>query len=352
MDVNNLVDGIFGIDQKTKEANLLTKLSELTAYHSNNCKEYSSFLNAISWKTASSIEELPYLPVRIFKEMKLKSIPDEDVFRTLTSSGTTGDNLSHIYLDKEAAKVQSQLLVQTLSEVIGKARLPMLIIDSKAVTAGTSFSARGAGVLGMMNLGRKHAFALDNEMKLDKEAVREFLKVHGGSPFLIFGFTFMVWTYLANLQESIDIDLSHGTLIHSGGWKKLADTGVSHDEFRRQLNSRFGLAKLFNFYGMVEQIGTIFIESEAGDGSLTCPSFADVIIRDPISLKPLPNGEIGLIQTISTLPVSYPGHSILTEDLGFIEGVDDQKRLGKRFRVQGRLLRAEVRGCSDTFRQQ
>ena len=101
---------------------------------------------------------------------------------------------------------------------------------------------------------------------------------------------------------------------------------------------------------MVEQIGTVFIESEIGDGSLTCPSFADVIIRDPITLEPLPNGETGLIQTLSTLPVSYPGHSILTEDLGVIEGVDDQNRLGKRFRVLGRLPKAEVRGCSDTFR--
>lgn len=352
MGVNNVAENVFGVSQKSKESDLLNKLLELTAHHSRNCVEYSRFLNAINWKNASCIEELPYIPVRIFKEIDLKSIPEVNIFRTLTSSGTTGEKLSKIYLDKDAAKVQSQFLVQTLSEVIGKSRLPMLIIDSKAVTAGTSFSARGAGVLGMMNLGRKHAFALDNDMKIDEEAVKNFLEEHNSGPFLIFGFTFMVWTYLANLQNSIKIDLTKGKLIHSGGWKKLVETGVSHEEFRKQLNLKFGLSKIVNFYGMVEQIGTIFIESENSDGSLTCPSFADVIIRDPVTLKPLPDGEVGLIQTISTLPVSYPGHSILTEDLGLIEGVDDQTRLGKRFRVLGRLARAEVRGCSDTFRQQ
>ena len=160
----------------------------------------------------------------------------------------------------------------------------------------------------------------------------------------------MVWFYLAKLEKSLYINLSNGTLIHSGGWKKLVEQEVSHREFRKQLSTRFGLKKIYNFYGMVEQIGTVFIESEIGDGSLTCPSFADVIIRDPITLEPLPHGETGLIQALSTLPVSYPGHSILTEDLGVIEGVDDQNRLGKRFRVLGRLPKAEVRGCSDTFR--
>lgn len=350
--MNSVDQNIYGVNQATKEDILLPQLSELTKFHIENCKEYAGFLRATGWQSASKLEDLPYLPVRIFKEMELKSIPEDEVFRTLTSSGTTGENLSHIYLDKEAAKIQSELLVKTLSQVIGKSRLPMLIVDSKAVAAGSSFSARGAGVLGMMNLGRKHCFALNDEMELDKDSVEEFLKINGTSPFLIFGFTYMVWTYFANLQASIEMDLSKGILIHSGGWKKLVDTGVSHEEFRKQLIARFGLSNVFNFYGMVEQIGTVFVESDQGDGSLTCPTFADVIIRDPISLKPVPDGEVGLIQTISTLPVSYPGHSILTEDLGFIDGVDDQSRLGKRFRVIGRLAKAEIRGCSDTFRQQ
>ena len=341
---------IFGIDQASKEERLVNELARLTNHHSTNCLEYGRFLKSVHWAEASTIETIPFLPVRLFKEMNLKSIPEQDVFRILTSSGTTGDAVSRIFLDSQAAKIQSQFMIQTMSQVIGRARLPMLIIDSKAVTLGSTFSARGAGVLGMMNLGRKHCFALDENMELDDESVSDFLKNYGDSPFLIFGFTFMVWFYLAKLEKSLYINLSNGTLIHSGGWKKLVEQEVSHREFRKQLSTRFGLKKIYNFYGMVEQIGTVFIESEIGDGSLTCPSFADVIIRDPITLEPLPHGETGLIQALSTLPVSYPGHSILTEDLGVIEGVDDQNRLGKRFRVLGRLPKAEVRGCSDTFR--
>ena len=60
--------------------------------------------------------------------------------------------------------------------------------------------------------------------------------------------------------------------------------------------------------------------------------------------------EEGLIQVLSLLPRSYPGHSLLTEDLGTIHGEDDCPcgRSGKRFSVSGRLKDVEIRGCSDT----
>ena len=48
-------------------------------------------------------EQLPPLPVRLFKEFTLKSIPDEAVTKTMTSSGTTGQQVSRIYLDRGQA---------------------------------------------------------------------------------------------------------------------------------------------------------------------------------------------------------------------------------------------------------
>ena len=62
-------------------------------------------------------------------------------------------------------------------------------------------------------------------------------------------------------------------------------------------------------------------------------------------------GEIGIIQTVSVLPKSYPGHSLLTEDEGILLGEDDCEcgRLGKYFRIVGRIKNAEIRGCSDTY---
>jgi hypothetical protein len=62
-------------------------------------------------------------------------------------------------------------------------------------------------------------------------------------------------------------------------------------------------------------------------------------------------GEKGIIQVVSILPGSYPGHSLLTEDEGELLGEDDCPcgRLGKYFRISGRLKNADIRGCSDTY---
>ena len=62
-------------------------------------------------------------------------------------------------------------------------------------------------------------------------------------------------------------------------------------------------------------------------------------------------GEKGVLQVVSLLPESYPGHSILTEDEGVLLGEDDCPcgRKGKYFEVTGRIRNAEVRGCSDTY---
>jgi hypothetical protein len=100
---------------------------------------------------------------------------------------------------------------------------------------------------------------------------------------------------------------------------------------------------------MVEQVGSIFVE--CSQGHLHTPIYADVIIRDSLSFEPVPFGHQGLIQVLSTLPKSYPGHSLLTEDLGTILGEDDCPCgwKGKYFSVAGRLPKAELRGCSDTF---
>ncbi|MEU6641336.1 acyl-protein synthetase [Saccharomonospora sp. NPDC046836] len=331
---------------------LLPELAELTAHHRQRCPGYDRVLTALGVShdaVFGEIAELPWLPVRLFKTHELKSIADDEVFKVLTSSGTTGSGASRIYLDRAAAAEQARRLAATMQAVLGRQRLPMLIVDRPTVVKNRrSFSARGAGVLGMSSFGRKHVYVLDEHERPDPEAVRGFLARHGEAPFLIFGFTFLVWQYLYELAREHRFDLSNGILIHSGGWKKLADRAVGNAEFRRRFAADTGLVRIHNYYGMIEQIGTVFLEGPSG-GSLYCPDFADVVIRDPLTWREQPVGTPGVIQVVSTLPRSYPGHVLLTEDVGVCHGIDDGDWPGKRFTVLGRLPRAEVRGCSDTF---
>ena len=138
-------------------------------------------------------------------------------------------------------------------------------------------------------------------------------------------------------------------LIHGGGWKKLIKESVTTMEFRRTLNEVCGIKSVHDYYGMVEQTGSIYMECE--NGNLHAPIFSDIIIRRAHDFSIADVGEQGIIQTLSVLPTSYPGHSLLTEDEGVLLGEDDCTcgRLGKYFKIVGRIKNAEIRGCSDTY---
>lgn len=345
----------FSLDKEEKAKLFLQLVKELHYYHETYSIEYAKISNALfPDKDYSTIDKIPYLPVSLFKNYYLKSIKDEDVFKVLTSSGTTGSIPSRIVLDKETASLQSLTLSKIVSHVIGKNRLPMLIIDSKSVIKNRkSFSARGAGILGISIFGKKHLYILDEDFELLKNELKDFASKYNGQPILLFGFTFMVWQYLATSDLGFTLDLSQAILIHSGGWKKLQSMAVDNEEFKKTLFNKFGIKpeNIYNFYGMVEQVGTIFLENS--QGYLHCPNFSDIIIRNPVDFYVQPNGVPGLVQVISMIPKSYPGHSILTEDIGVIMGEDDASNgwKGKYFKILGRAKKAEARGCSDTFKK-
>ena len=341
----------FSVAQPEKEARLTAELTELHRYHSARCPEYERLSQVLfpGFREAERLRELPYIPVSLFKSHRLVSVPEDQIFKTLTSSGTTG-RVSHVYLDRETAQLQASALTKIMTSVLGGKRLPMIIVDTPSVLKDRKqFSARGAGLLGMMNFGYKHFYALDDEMQLNRAGLDQFVASYGDQPFLMFGFTFMVWQYLVKELGRGRTDLRNGILVHSGGWKKLQDEAVGSREFKEGLRAATGVSRSYNFYGMVEQIGSVFVEGD--DGDLYCPNFADVVMRRPETWEEAEIGEEGVIEVLSVLPRSYPGHSLLTEDLGVVHGIDDSPsgRLGKRFSVIGRVPRSEMRGCSDTF---
>jgi hypothetical protein len=345
----------YSLTQPEKESSLTPQLAALTRHHRSHCAPYDRLLSVIYPGSADpdSLAAVPFIPISLFKTHRLASIADADVFKTITSSGTTGQQVSQIVLDAETARRQTIALGRIMTGVLGPERLPMILIESQTILKDRlRFNARAAGVLGMMNFGRRHFYALDDAMNLDLPGLTAFLTEFGSRPFLIFGFTFMVWQYFLLRIAHLGLDLSQGILIHSGGWKKLEEMAVSNPEFRQRFAAATGLTRIYNFYGMAEQVGSVFLEGE--DGYLYPPNFGDVIIRNPLTFREQPVGEPGVIQVLSVLPGSYPGHSILTEDLGVIRGIDDSRcgRSGKYFTVLGRVPQAELRGCSDVHASQ
>lgn len=344
----------FSLNKEEKSKLFTEYLKELSLKHYQKCENYRKIVDKLNCNLSEikNYTEIPFLPVRLFKEFDLKSIPTEEVFKTMTSSGTSGQAVSKIYLDKTTAANQQKTLVKIVSDFTGASRMPMLIIDSPSVIKNRNmFSARGAGILGFSIFGADRTYALDDDMNINIPVIEAFLEKHKGQKILLFGFTFMIWQFFyKKLKElNIKLDLSNGILIHGGGWKKLVNEAVSKEEYKQSLNDVCGIKSVHDYYGMVEQTGCVYMECEYGH--LHASIFSDVIIRNPKDFSITKTGEKGLIQVCSLLPESYPGHSLLTEDEGIILGEDDCScgRKGKYFTILGRIKNAEIRGCSDTY---
>ncbi len=344
----------FSFNHQQKEDVLSEQLKTLSIYHRKHCPEYRRILDVlgIDLSKVSKTKDIPFIPVALFKQFELKTITREDIFKITTSSGTSGQAVSKIFLDKQTAANQQKVLVKIVSDFIRYPRMPMLIIDSPNVVKDrTMFSARGAGILGFSIFGTDRAYALNDRMEIDVDAIEAFLVKHRGKPILLFGFTFMVWQFFYKKLQSLgkNIDLSNGVLIHGGGWKKLVNEAVSKEEFKRSLYQVCGLKDIHDYYGMVEQTGCIYMECQYGH--LHASNFSEVFIRNSKDFSVCKKGKKGLIQVLSVLPESYPGHSLLTEDEGVMLGEDDCPcgRKGKYFQVLGRIKNAEIRGCSDTY---
>ena len=273
---------LYTLPQREKEELFLQEMNALTEHHLQKGKAYPRLFRVLGLKKPpySALAEVPYLPVGLFKAHDLISVPREEVFKTLLSSGTTASIPSKVYLDRQTSQLQTAALASIMTHFIGQSRLPMLIVDTEDVIADRMmYSARGAGILGMLTFGRDPLYVLDSNLHLKKNELNAWAQKYRNEPILIFGFTFMVWKHFLEELKEGEFYFPQGILFHSGGWKKLQDAAVTNADFKGRLKSVLGISRCHNFYGMVEQVGSIFMECE--QGYFHCPSFADVIIRDP-----------------------------------------------------------------------
>lgn len=344
----------YELNKNEKKDLFFNEIKSLTEHHYDNCDGYKRILDKliVDFDKLKTTEEVPYIPVRLFKEFDLKSVPDEEIFKTMTSSGTSGQAVSKIFLSKENTLSQTKTLTHIISSFIGKQRLPLLLLDTEMVKKDRSmFSARGAGIIGFTTFGRNTTYALDENMEIDIDKVEQFLSEHENDTILMFGYTYMIWQFIVKELEKRNkhFNIKNGILFHIGGWKKLKAEAVDTIEYNKRIQGVLGNIHVYNYYGMAEQLGSVFVECE--HGHMHCSNYSDIIIRKPQDFSVCPNGEKGLIQLLSVLPTSYPGHSILTEDEGIILGEDNCPcgRKGKYFKILGRIKNAEIRGCSDTY---
>ena len=333
---------------------------QLRAARQNN-RQIDAFFTrqGIAIDALNNLEDVPYIPVQMFKHFDLRTCPEQEIVKVLQSSGTTGGTPSRVPLDKSTTMNQIKALKTILADYLGKNRKIFLVIDHEGINSpAMAFSARTAGVRGLSIYAKKTFYLLkeeDGKLVLNLPVIRDVIENYSQEVVYAFGFTYIIWTTFFNQiqKENIRFSFKGFTLFHSGGWKKMRDLAVSKEQFSESIAQVFGAqpGTILDFYGMAEQTGIIFVDCKEGNKHV--PGFSQVIIRDPYTLQPCPAGKPGLIEVMSILADSYYDQAVLTEDLGVLGGVDDCPcgRKGRYFRFMSRVEKAEVRGCGDTFRE-
>lgn len=287
------------------------------------------------------------LPTNYFKwQNKHPELQNGEI--SLSSSGTRGPR-SSVVVNADTALAQRKAFLETISEWIGTSRRPVIFLAPRDSLEGNQRrQAKGAAISAFLQFASDSVW-IDpaigaGAFDIFSEAMSRF----ANEKILMFGFTSDVWNLVSAFEDRPDY--SHPgkiVLFHGGGWKKLEAERVSPTQFKKALLSRMGVTEVLDYYGMVEQLGSLWIESP--DGNYLPPRNSACIIRNPLTLDVCREGESGLIQTFSTIPKSYPGHSLLTDDLGKI--VRNQFQPAKfgpwALQIQGRLPKLEPRGCSD-----
>ena len=354
-----LAEPPYGVDSGKRRSALLELLKKEIAYATERNPGFRNLVEhwPVGFHDANEISDLPYLPVGVFKaNPPLALVPQDEVKRTLTSSATTGQIPSRIVLDGPTSRRMGKGALTIVRDFIGSARRPYLVIDTpENLAAQGQIGARGAAIQALRSFATeivcclRPAEAGNSELELDK--LLSCATKWKNSEVLVYGFTYVIWTQLVQpLQRlGINLDLPNVRILHSGGWKRLEQQSVTRDVFNRGVASVVGCSAqaVTDYYGMVENVGVIYPDCEYGNKHV--PAFADIIIRDPLTLTPVTSGSKGLIQVCSVLPTSFPGFLLLTEDTAEVIGEDGCScgRRGPSFRFAGRVPKAEVRGCGN-----
>jgi len=337
---------------------------ELKFHYENNpmFARYCANQKFNPFKFKGELEDIPAIPVRVFKELgnRLSSVEQEDIKVKLESSATSGVP-STVLLDKVTAKRQALVMAKVMAYFLGKDRCPFMIMDIDPNSAErASLGARGAAVRGYLRFATEASYFIgldeDQQLEVKQEALEAHLeaitKQDNASPVIMFGFTFVL--YASVVKQLLDAGKSYqlpkgSKVIHIGGWKKLEAQKVSREKFNDDIAELFGITPqdVIDIYGFTEQMGLNY--PDFPDGWKRAPTYGHVLVRNETTMEICAPGEPGLLEFISPVPHSYPGNVVLTDDVGIYEEDDGSIEgvSGRRFKVLGRAKKAEVRGCGD-----
>lgn len=301
---------------------------ELFRYQAESNTVYKTFLkeSGIIPRDIKSLNDIPFLPVSLFKRQKVVSgdFEPEIIFK---SSGTTEGERS-VHMLKSIA-LYERSFTEGFGYFFGDPSLTEIyaLLPSYLETGDSSLVFMADRLIAL-NRDKKGGFFLYEHENLISQ-LRSSLS--SGKKVMLLGVTFA----LLDLASSCSTDLKGLILVETGGMKGRRKE-IVREEVHAVLKAAFNIDTVCSEYGMTELLSQAWSQ---GEGVFRTPPWMKILIRDAAIPGQIIgaglNGGINIIDLANIHSCSF----IETADMGI--SYDDAS-----FEVRGRFDSSDIRGCN------
>lgn len=316
-------DQIFNIQNRSEFEETALAIFNFQAENNPVYAEFIGFLG-IDPNQVKSIEQIPFLPIRFFKNRRVIT-GNREVEKTFTSSGTSGMEQSRHFvanLDfyRESLNHSFKYFYGDFSDYTIFGLLPSYLERS------------GSSLIDMVEYwieqSGRGGFYLYNHDELHSDLIKN---EEEGRKAILIGVSFALIDFVGNYKMILK-----NTIVMETGGMKGRKKEITRDELHSILKNGFGVDQIHSEYGMTELLSQAYSTGNAG---FVTPPWMKVLIRDtedPLSYSSVGRtGGINVIDLANLNSCSF----IATDDLG-------KSNLDGSFEVLGRFDHSDVRGCN------
>lgn len=317
-------------DLEQSDSIFIKAMKENALFHYNHSEDYQRILDQAKFNphqidSMEDLYDLPFIPTLYFKHHEIFSMPLKKMPIKATSSGTSGTK-SKIGMDFTSLWYGFKMVLKIFKyHKLWSLRPVTYIIfgyePNKSNQAGIAKTANGFTYVAP---ARKKVFAIKYtkdgyvvDLERVKKALIEADKKH--RPVRTIGFPAYTYFLLKEMKaEGIRLNLHKLSKITvGGGWKQFYAEKVDKESFYQLVKEVLGVddKNCVEFFGAVEHP---ILYTDCRYHHFHIPAYARVIIRDVDTLKPLPFGQMGLINLMTPMVKATPLLSVMTDDLGIL----------------------------------
>ena len=313
-------DDIFSIESDSAFERMALQLFRHQAEH---CAPYAEYIRLIgvSPDDVSRVEDIPMLPIELFKSHKVYCGENEPQM-VFTSSATTGMVQSRHYVADLA--LYERAFMEAFRHFYGEPKECSIyaLLPSYLEREGSSLVYMAERLIAECGGG---GFYLNDYEKLLRDMS------HDHNPKILLGVTYA----LLDLAENYAPQLENTVVMETGGMKGKRKE-LSKSELHKILCAAFGVERIHSEYGMAELMSQAY---SFGEGVFRTPRWMRVLVRDVNNpFTRLARGRRGGLDIID-LANRDSCAFIATQDMGIC--YEDGS-----FRIEGRISQSDIRGCN------